>query len=1076
MRDMSQTVMTHLETIRALSEREQNNQMVAGLGDFVRNAPDSHTRGNAEHEALATTNMPLNNRNGDWEISRKVTRSIPGALIDHSKAPSPTPEEPHTVQDGYFDKRVVEDQQHAAFTPLPVEPLSPPEPPKQESPHSPQSQRFKRRKSRETSETASNSPKSRTTHKLESAGTDKSTYQRAAEIMCQSLRIDGVAFLDMSVGTFGGLVLSTDITTEDSSVNSESGPGNGHADKVGACTVLGCAEVVKDGETGGKQNQHPAKMLTESFVRRLLNRNPNGKIWTFGENLLTHDEDGFSTDDTAGSDTSSGPQMPATKERKTSRRQRRSDGESLQRAFPGARCIALHGIWDHSRRRWSVASLYWTFDPLRVLSLETEMHFVTAFSDIVVAETRRLEVLSSDKAKSDFISSISHELRSPLHGILGSVEILLGEQLDNATSTLVEQIGSCGQSLLEIIDHLLEFSNLRNQKLTKGAVKSSKIGRKFLASNDEISEDDLSALKTGVALDDLTEDAVVSTVYSFFYDHDAEDRVQTSVILDIERSDSVAWQCQIATGGWKRVVINLITNALKYTPAGYVRATLRRKVKPGSRRRFDAVLSVADSGKGMSQEFQKNHLFQDFSQENSLSSGLGLGLHMVSRMVSAMGGTVAVISDQKGSGTRVSVTVPLENHSDPITPAESRSAPLFRTLSGALKVGIVVVAQNIPLTRNDRLTATSWSMAIASIEKNLVYLGLQPERCSLREGNSFDLKVVLDIDLDACLQALRDNGNPVGYRDFAPMLVICHNSPSAQKLRRSWAEDVLSTKLAVDYIALPCGVKQLARAVTYTKKLFDDLNGTTSDLQSDYKPTASDIEASKATLRDIKVGKQPLKQPDQEHGSDKEIPGTNSKGLNSPPPTTTATAESAEKFPPQTLTHLPKSRASASHDISEKSSPAEPPATRSPIPSTPPTADGPVLLLVDDNRINLQLLVAFAKKNKYRYFAALDGKIALDAFEAAHRKSLEPPASGEATGEIPTIILMDINMPVMDGYEAAQRIRAYESKHQMDPAKIVAVTALQSEAAQAEAFGSGFDMFLSKPIKLKSLAKLIQDG
>ena len=71
---------------------------------------------------------------------------------------------------------------------------------------------------------------------------------------------------------------------------------------------------------------------------------------------------------------------------------------------------------------------------------------------------------------------------------------------------------------------------------------------------------------------------------------------------------------------------------------------------------------------------------------------------------------------------------------------------------------------------------------------------------------------------------------------------------------------------------------------------------------------------------------------------------------------------------------------------------------------------------------------------------------------------------------------MDINMPVMDGYEAVQRIRAYENKHQMAPAKIIAVTALQSEAAQAEALGSGFDMFLSEPIKLKSLAKILQDG
>lgn len=473
------------------------------------------------------------------------------------------------------------------------------------------------------------------------------------------------------------------------------------------------------------------------------------------------------------------------------------------------------------------------------------------------------------------------------------------------------------------------------------------------------------------------------------------------------------------------------------------------------------MLSVTDSGKGMSQDFQRNRLFQDFSQEDSLSNGLGLGLHMVSRIVNAMGGTVAIVSDQKGSGTRISVTVPLENHSDPKTSVEARSAPLFKSLSGAIKVGIVTIEQSVPLTRNDRLTATSWSMAIASIEKNLESLGLRSERCSLREGNSYDLKVVLDIDLDGCLRALRDDENPVGYSDFAPMLVICHNSTSAQMLRRSWAEDMLSTKVAVDFITLPCGVKQIARAVTHTRTMFDDLNGTTSDLQCDDEPTASDLKTNKITLHDSKVRNKSPEQSPSEHQSAVEIPDLNSKRLDSPLP--------------QTLTHLPKRRASTSHDGPDKSSPTKPPAANSPIPPTSPTPDGPVLLLVDDNRINLQLFVAFAKKNRYRYFAALDGKIALDAFEAVHRNSLEHPTSGEAAANIPTIILMDINMPVMDGYEAAQRIRAYESKHQIDPAKIVAVTALQSGAAQTEAFGSGFDMFLSKPVKLKSLAKLIQE-
>ena len=67
-------------------------------------------------------------------------------------------------------------------------------------------------------------------------------------------------------------------------------------------------------------------------------------------------------------------------------------------------------------------------------------------------------------------------------------------------------------------------------------------------------------------------------------------------------------------------------------------------------------------------------------------------------------------------------------------------------------------------------------------------------------------------------------------------------------------------------------------------------------------------------------------------------------------------------------------------------------------------------------------------------------------------------------------------MPVMDGYEAVQRIRIYEKKHRLTASKIIAVTALQSEAARVEAIGRGFNMFLSKPVKLKDLAKLIQVG
>ena len=80
--------------------------------------------------------------------------------------------------------------------------------------------------------------------------------------------------------------------------------------------------------------------------------------------------------------------------------------------FPRARSVAIHGIRDSGRRRWTAGCLLWSFDPLRVLTIETEMNFVAAFCDIIAGETRSLEVQRSDKAKSDFISSVSVSIRT----------------------------------------------------------------------------------------------------------------------------------------------------------------------------------------------------------------------------------------------------------------------------------------------------------------------------------------------------------------------------------------------------------------------------------------------------------------------------------------------------------------------------------------------------------------------------------------------------------------------------------------------------------------------------------------
>jgi CheY-like chemotaxis protein len=135
------------------------------------------------------------------------------------------------------------------------------------------------------------------------------------------------------------------------------------------------------------------------------------------------------------------------------------------------------------------------------------------------------------------------------------------------------------------------------------------------------------------------------------------------------------------------------------------------------------------------------------------------------------------------------------------------------------------------------------------------------------------------------------------------------------------------------------------------------------------------------------------------------------------------------------------------------------------------------LLLVDDNAINLRLLETFVRKRKCDYSCAENGLIAVDAF----RDVQQQPDSGYG------IIFMDISMPVMDGLEATREIRKLEQKQREEykkgskdapapqPALIVALTGLANSQDQANAFASGVDLFMTKPIKFKQIGRLLDD-
>ncbi|KAG9738845.1 hypothetical protein KCU73_g9628, partial [Aureobasidium melanogenum] len=132
-----------------------------------------------------------------------------------------------------------------------------------------------------------------------------------------------------------------------------------------------------------------------------------------------------------------------------------------------------------------------------------------------------------------------------------------------------------------------------------------------------------------------------------------------AVYVNIEsRSD---WCMMVCAGAWKRLVMNLFANALKYTEQGFVEVSLKVVNDSKVPTKRLAHLVVSDTGIGMSPEFLERSLYQPFVQENPIADGTGLGLSIVKKIVEDLQGTIEVQSTQ-GLGTRFDVFVPVPDH------------------------------------------------------------------------------------------------------------------------------------------------------------------------------------------------------------------------------------------------------------------------------------------------------------------------------------------------------------------------------------------------------------------------------
>ena len=249
---------------------------------------------------------------------------------------------------------------------------------------------------------------------------------------------------------------------------------------------------------------------------------------------------------------------------------------------------------------------------------------------------------SANRAKSTFLFNMSHDIRTPMNAIIGYAD-LASRHLDDPAKLekYMENIQVCGQNLLMLLNNVLDLARIENDK-TEIEYSVSDVEKDF---------------RNCIAM----------------FQNQADSKGQTLTVTAQLQHPYVYADIPHLT----EICTNLVSNAVKYTGAG---GTIRCDVtqKPGEKEGWcDTVVTVADNGIGMSQEFQK-HIFEPFERERTSTvskvEGSGIGMGIVKKLVGLRGGTVEVES-RIGVGSTFTVTIPCRIASEDETQAKRETNP-----------------------------------------------------------------------------------------------------------------------------------------------------------------------------------------------------------------------------------------------------------------------------------------------------------------------------------------------------------------------------------------------------------------
>jgi signal transduction histidine kinase len=196
--------------------------------------------------------------------------------------------------------------------------------------------------------------------------------------------------------------------------------------------------------------------VEEDFLLQLTRKYPIGTLWLFREDgtLST------STDETPEEDHV--VSSSALSNKNYDYEHRKGEAATLQHALPQVRQILFVPLFESELSRATAGCFAFTMDGARILSAEAELGFMKSFVNSVGAQVARINAIAADESKNAFIGSVSHELRSPLHGILAAAEFLEDTNIDTYQKSLIHTQVSCGKTLLQVIEHVLDYSKINS--------------------------------------------------------------------------------------------------------------------------------------------------------------------------------------------------------------------------------------------------------------------------------------------------------------------------------------------------------------------------------------------------------------------------------------------------------------------------------------------------------------------------------------------------------------------------------------------------------------------------------------